>query len=181
MRGVRVAILLISCALACAKQDGLSKASKAPEAETATVAPADAAGAPRPAMGGAADDGDVRESTVTVVAPASLEDLTASLEELEVELRGEGVRLRTYRKAGAKKDHAPRDKPSTKQVPGAGAPVKDEDPCLRICAIATTVCALRERICLLADEHADEPRYAATCKRAERDCTRATEACDDCG
>lgn len=177
MRGVRVAIVVISCALACAKREGPAAVSKAPEAETATAAPADFAGTPSAPTGGAADDADKRGTVLPAEAPASLEELTASLDQLEVELRGEGVRLKTYRKAGAKKDHPPRDTPSTKS---AQAPAKDEDPCLRICAIATAVCSLRERICLLADDHPDEPRYGAACKRAERDCTRATEACDDC-
>jgi hypothetical protein len=184
VRGVRVAIVLLSCALACAKQAGPNE-SKAPatQAEAApATAPPDTAGAGVP-WGGAGDDQDKRTTEPPAQPPASLEELTASLDALEVELRGEGVRLQTYRKAGAKTDHPSRTKPTTKSTtpPGAGGvAVKDEDPCSRICAIATSVCGLRERICVLADAHADESRYAAACKRAERDCARATEACDDC-
>jgi hypothetical protein len=184
VRGVRVAIVLLSCALACAKRAGPTE-TQAPGADAApgaAPAPAGAAGTSVPAAG-VADDQDKRATEVPVETPASLEELTASLDALEGELRGEGVRLQTYRKPGAKKDHAPRATPTTKSTTpptAGGVAVKDEDPCSRICSIATAVCGLRERICLLADEHADEPRYAAACKRAERDCTRATEACDDC-
>lgn len=52
--------------------------------------------------------------------------------------------------------------------------------CTRTCELATAICGLRAQICELADDHEDEPRYAAACSRASDDCDRATEACDDC-
>lgn len=175
------------CAFACAKRapmdsatptDAIAPGAHSPEAATAD----DAKGEASPAMPSGEPD-----AIKSVTTPRSLDEMTASLDELEGELREQGVRLRTYRKAGGAPDR-PKRPPTKKTTPSTPTTspsaetvaAGDDDPCLRICAIATAVCDLKDHICTLADEHQDEPRYAAACKRATRDCTRATEACDDC-
>ncbi len=176
------------CAVACMAKNAPDSASpRHRTSESAdAVAPTDhaAAGAAEPRgeeLPTAAPERDAPTTKPAVEVAVSLEELTADLDRLEAELRGEGVRLRTYRKAGKHKSHARRPSPPKKASPGAGVSTNADEPCARICAIATTVCGLRERICALADEHQDEPRYAAACERAAADCTRASEACDDCG
>ncbi len=54
------------------------------------------------------------------------------------------------------------------------------DACAPICGPADAICDLSARICGLADEHEEEERYANACERAEKDCARAAEACEEC-
>lgn len=180
--GLRIAAVLGLCAFACAKRP-------------MSDATAPAGGGDAPALG----QGMATETSATpelehegkAMAPdadavASLEEMTAELDRFETELRAQGVRLKTYRKDSKGKEHPRRTTTTpTSRTPTTGPKkaegARDEDPCARICTIATTVCGLRDRICALAEEHTDEARYAAACKRARNDCTRATEACDDCG
>lgn len=177
MTGLRALALLGLCALACAKR---------PAAE-ASAPPGTAAPEPE----AAADEDAAKEleakdapaaagtSPAQFSATASLDDLTAALDEYEAELRAEGVRLKTYRKEKDKQTpHGKRTTvPTTK--PADAVATKKDDPRVRICAFRTSVCEIKSKICVLAEEHEDEPRYAAACKRATNDCKRATEACDD--
>jgi hypothetical protein len=161
VRGIRIGLVLGLCAFACARQAPES-ATPAPGERTHTTAGIDAGAA---AVGAAPGDGTASPSK-KAEEPPSLEDLTGSLDRLEAELRAEGVRLRSYRKLDGGVEHAPRHKvtPSTKPTePVAGEAAADDDPCPRICAIATTVCELRGRICTMADEHAmrGTPRHAS--------------------
>jgi hypothetical protein len=180
VKRVRVAALIGVAVIACAKRpaadatarpaagpgDGLAKdvEAKEPQREAEDESSPDGIG-----LGATSK----LEST-----PATLEELTAQLDGYETQLRAEGVRLRTYRKESDKQTkHGKRTPPTTK--PADATAVKKDDPQARICAIATSVCEIRAKICTLATEHEDEPRYAAACKRATTDCSRATEACDD--
>lgn len=52
--------------------------------------------------------------------------------------------------------------------------------CTNICDLANTMCGLETRICDLAAQHPDQPRYANVCIQAQSDCTRAREACHAC-
>lgn len=65
----------------------------------------------------------------------------------------------------------------TEATPAADAA---PDRCTRICDISAAICELREHVCGLSEEHADEPRYVEVCDRATLDCERATTACSDC-
>lgn len=185
MRGLRVAAMLGLCAFACAKRPMSDTAAPAMRGDAAKLGQAASGESPADAPSKA----DVEpESPVVRDVAQSLDEMTAELDRFEAELRDQGVRLRTYRKETKGKPPHPRRTPTTPttRAPTKGpkngeVATKDEDPCARICTIATTVCELRVRICALADEHAGETRYAAACKRASNDCTRATEACDDCG
>lgn len=98
--------------------------------------------------------------------------LEAELGSLEAELRDHGVRLRGYKKndtsALRRRDDTAKSASST------------VSRCQRVCDLAAAVCGIRTRICAMAQTHRDEPKYGAACRRAERDCTRATDACDDC-
>lgn len=178
MRGVRVAIVIGLCALGCAKRPG--DATIAPD-RTAAPEHEELAKDSAPLGGAEGRNFEAEVSPTQIEAPQTFEDLTAALDRHEAELRAEGVRLKTYRKDRSKVLHGKRTKPPpTTTTADAVGTKKTEDPCTRICAIATAVCELKTKICTLAAEHEDEPRYAATCKRATTDCTRATEACDEC-
>jgi hypothetical protein len=56
----------------------------------------------------------------------------------------------------------------------------DADACAPICRPADAICGLADRICGLAAEHEDEERYTLACERAEDDCARAAQACEEC-
>ncbi len=55
-----------------------------------------------------------------------------------------------------------------------------EQQCTQICDLAETMCGLETRICDLASQHRDQPRYAQVCAQAQGDCARAKEACHAC-
>jgi len=182
VRGLRVAIVIGICALGCAKRPGPDSA----------AAPGIAAHAP-PRKGADEEETSALEtdaspvgagdaagfSPVVETTPATLEELTAALDDYEADLRAVGLRLKTYRKDKSKQTpHGKRVVAPTKPAADGDA-TKKAEPRARICAIAASVCELRSRICTLADEHEGEPRYAAACKRATTDCNRASEACDE--
>lgn len=184
--------------IGCGVLLGCSKSK--PEATAAPESARDsAAAAPAPEEAGDAD------GLATPVAPvdetpaltgvqtkaveaASLAELSTELGGYEQRLRARGVKLRGYAK-GAKREEHERRKPvkqgsvptgsSTTSKP-ATAPNEPRDRCSDICELATAVCGLRDRICDLASAHEDEDEYADACARAERDCWRASEACDAC-
>jgi hypothetical protein len=52
--------------------------------------------------------------------------------------------------------------------------------CETICGLAETTCELRERVCAMTEDHPDDVRYEAACRRAEDQCSAATEHCDRC-
>jgi hypothetical protein len=49
-----------------------------------------------------------------------------------------------------------------------------------VCELAATTCDLRERVCGLAEDHADDSRYDEACRRAEDQCDAATRHCQSC-
>ncbi|MBL8946002.1 MAG: hypothetical protein JNK45_22750 [Myxococcales bacterium] len=53
--------------------------------------------------------------------------------------------------------------------------------CERLCGIKGSICELSTAICELADDHTDEPRYAASCDDARGHCERATSVCEQRG
>jgi hypothetical protein len=52
--------------------------------------------------------------------------------------------------------------------------------CETICGLAETTCELRDRVCGMAEDHPDDVRYEAACRRAGDQCSAATEHCDSC-
>jgi hypothetical protein len=175
---------------------GCAKAS--PES-TASPARADSAGAPAPAGGAPVvspvpADAQAPASTqgVSKNEEASLDQLRGELDGYELRLRERGVRLRAYKEGPGRDKHAPRKppprqtKPTTKKAEttehgnAAATPLPQRNACEDVCELATAVCGLRDRICGLARVHEDETEYVDACERSERDCGRASEACDAC-
>lgn len=65
--------------------------------------------------------------------------------------------------------------------PGATPPSADAvSRCERVAALAGRICQLRDRMCALATEHDQQPRYAEACGRAEQTCAQAQQATEDC-
>ncbi len=87
------------------------------------------------------------------------------------------------KKATAQDGAGPRRKPAASNRPRAmsDSVPSDSSACANICATAEAICELRDRICALADEHADEDRYREVCTRASSDCDVADAACSACG
>ncbi|MEM7151566.1 MAG: hypothetical protein AAF799_01945 [Myxococcota bacterium] len=54
------------------------------------------------------------------------------------------------------------------------------DRCERIKVLASHICDLRSRMCALADEHTEEPRYARACDDATATCEHASESAETC-
>ena len=52
--------------------------------------------------------------------------------------------------------------------------------CDRIRGLADEICTLSERMCTLATEHADQPRYAQACTRSQETCRSARQAAERC-
>lgn len=69
-----------------------------------------------------------------------------------------------------------RTKRSRVALDDARAPTR----CETICGLAQTTCELRDRVCTMAEDHPDDVRYEAACRRAGDQCSAATEHCDSC-
>jgi hypothetical protein len=54
------------------------------------------------------------------------------------------------------------------------------DRCENRCALVDPTCGLRDRICDLAERHADDARYLRACDRAEDQCETVTRGCSTC-
>lgn len=163
---------------ACAAKRGAGLRDSAPQAEAATADMTAPAEPPRA-------DGEAATTAAPVeVAPveATLAELLVQLDTHEAALRDAGVRLKSYRKAGASTH--PRRPPSRPPAVSPSKPtaVTDtrEQACSNVCDLAETMCGLSERICALARDHVDEKEYGDACERAQRDCERAEEACEGC-
>jgi len=67
--------------------------------------------------------------------------------------------------------------PTTKRVQARSAA---RSRCERICDLAQATCELSERVCALAAQHADDPRYRDACARADDQCQASSGACAAC-
>jgi hypothetical protein len=81
--------------------------------------------------------------------------------------------------------HPEREKQGVQYTPRPAADASAEaepaaERCQTICDLSAATCELEGKICDLASRHADDPRYAALCRRAEDDCRAAAEACQRC-
>ena len=184
MTGRRIAILLVGCAslfLACNKQ----------KAETS--APDDDAAA-APASGDReAEEPATSRDFVAADPEATLAGWEAELAARKAELAARGVTHEgkassaTTRQKQKKGETAKKRKPKTSE-PEAGRPAtkattstaNETDACAPICGPAAAICDLADRICALASEHEDEPRFTGSCERAEDDCEAAQAACEEC-
>lgn len=179
MRGREVlAILLLS--IGCASKN---KPDSAAASDVATKqAPAEASPAPADGAGGMVapiveDDEEMDAPMREGAAEASLDDLRKELDGYEADLRERGVKLRGYPPGSKRDQHGKRTKKTT-STPATATPERNK--CESLCDLATAVCGLKDRICGLASVHSNEHEYEVACERAERDCGRASEACDDC-
>ena len=174
-----LAILLLSIGCASKNKPDSAAASDVAAKETpaeASPAPADGAGA-GPVAPIVDDDEEADAPMREGVADESLDELRSQLDGYEADLRERGVKLRGY-PPGSKRDrHGKRTKKTT-STPATATPERNK--CESLCDLATAVCGLKDRICGLASVHQNEQEYEVACERAERDCGRASEACDDC-
>lgn len=78
-------------------------------------------------------------------------------------------------------DESPREgRSSRRRVRSTSSRKREPTRCDRVCDLADATCDLEVQICTLAEEHADDPRYASACLRAEEQCEAAADACNAC-
>lgn len=123
------------------------------------------------------DDGDatppVDRETTAVVTPNEPGPNNAAP---DVRTKSAGTKTRRI----AKDEKKRKGKKANKDFAAKQKPDEGGDACGPICGPAEAICDLSVRICGLADEHEEEERYLDACERAEKDCARAAEACEEC-
>jgi hypothetical protein len=62
----------------------------------------------------------------------------------------------------------------------AAAAATDALVCEDLCSLATSICGVREKLCVIADQHPTDDSYAHLCRRAKRQCSDAQEQCIGC-
>lgn len=107
------------------------------------------------------------------------------LDALDAELRAAQVKLEQETRGESSLDvtsEVEQGEPVTGSVQPGPTPATSPPltRCERIAALSGRICQLRDRMCALASEHADEPRYAEACERAEQTCEQAQQAADGC-
>jgi hypothetical protein len=148
-------LVLVALAGGCAKGAARSEAPMAPGS-------ADAA-----AYGG---DGAMAEDAAPGLEhhyASDFDGLQAEFERLDADLSSEGI-------FGVGQTTASETPAKTSVKTG------DAGRCERISELKTAICDVAERICGLAEDHEDEPKYAEACTRAGDRCEQATEASDSC-
>lgn len=56
----------------------------------------------------------------------------------------------------------------------------DAGVCEDLCSLATSICAVQEKLCELADAHAGDDEYQGLCREAHQECREAQESCIAC-
>lgn len=56
----------------------------------------------------------------------------------------------------------------------------DAGRCEQLCDLATSICAVQEKLCDLADLHPDDDAYQGLCREARNECREAQESCVAC-
>lgn len=56
----------------------------------------------------------------------------------------------------------------------------DAGRCEQLCDLATSICAVQEKLCDLADDHPDDDAYQGLCREARNECREAQESCIAC-
>lgn len=101
-------------------------------------------------------------------------ELTARRDEREEAKSAESAeKLRGKRRRGGRRRFGSRKAKSSKAE-------REPSRCDRVCDLADSTCSLAGHVCGLADRHPTEPRYRESCRRAERQCDAAIEACGRC-
>ncbi len=52
--------------------------------------------------------------------------------------------------------------------------------CEDLCSLASSICSVKEKLCLIADEHPGEEEYQQLCRKAELQCSEAEDSCVAC-
>ncbi|MBK6918633.1 MAG: hypothetical protein IPH07_14660 [Deltaproteobacteria bacterium] len=56
----------------------------------------------------------------------------------------------------------------------------DAGKCEDLCELATSICAVEEKLCDLADDHPDDDAYQGLCREARNECREAQDSCVRC-
>lgn len=56
----------------------------------------------------------------------------------------------------------------------------DAGKCEQLCDLATSICAVQEKLCDLADDHPDDDAYQGLCREARNECREAQDSCVRC-
>jgi hypothetical protein len=60
------------------------------------------------------------------------------------------------------------------------AAASDAAACEDLCSLATSICEVQEKMCLIADEHPADGEYQNLCREAQHECREAQASCIDC-
>ena len=52
--------------------------------------------------------------------------------------------------------------------------------CEDLCSLATSICGVQEKLCVIADEHPGDDSYQGLCREAKRECKAAQDDCIGC-
>jgi hypothetical protein len=52
--------------------------------------------------------------------------------------------------------------------------------CEDLCSLASSICAVSEKLCEVADRHPGEEEYQGLCRKAELECSEAEDSCVAC-
>jgi hypothetical protein len=52
--------------------------------------------------------------------------------------------------------------------------------CEDLCALASSICGVKEKLCEVADRHPGEEEYQSLCRKAELECSEAEDSCVAC-
>jgi hypothetical protein len=56
----------------------------------------------------------------------------------------------------------------------------DAAVCEDLCSLATSICAVQQKLCDLADAHSGDDEYQSLCREAHQECREAQESCIGC-
>ncbi len=57
---------------------------------------------------------------------------------------------------------------------------REPDTCERLCALATSICGVQEKLCNIADDHVGDDHYQQLCREAKRECRDSQDRCIEC-
>ncbi len=54
------------------------------------------------------------------------------------------------------------------------------DVCEDLCALTSSICSVKVKLCDIADQHPGEEEYTDLCRKAELECSEAEDSCVEC-
>ncbi len=72
------------------------------------------------------------------------------------------------------------DRLRTRQRDFQARAASDVAACENLCALATSICGIQEKLCSLADERPGDEDYQRLCRQAKVECREAQDACVAC-